>query len=226
MLPTCIVRMSKRLTCIDLKRLSSHLVNKNAELELLEFSVLKVCVAGAVVPTVEFIGRLGNRSNLSLVCCTCCLSNCNCCCRNCNWDWTDCWDCCALRRTPESCDRSSAIGSIVSRTDAGFETSCGVVEELPKLWFVARRARACPRLLPPWRIRRTRLPVGSSCSKVKDKSFERQGKSFKLNFFLKRHNSKSSLTMVLVHCNVCSVKRCYTVTLRALITSSVIMTSN
>ena len=138
----------------------------------MEFSLRTVCVAGAAVPTVEFIGRLGNLSNLSLVCCTCCLSNCNCCWRSCSCDCTDCWDCCALRRTPESCDSSSAIGSIVSRTVAGFETSCGVVEdEFPKLWLVARRARACPRLRPPWRIRRTRLPVASSYNEVKEETF-------------------------------------------------------
>ena len=112
----------------------SHLANRKAELEALELSFRTVCAAGAAVPTVEFIGRLGKRSNLSLVCCTCCLSNCNCCCKSCNWDCTDCCDCCALRRTPESCDKSSAIGSIVSRTVAGFGTSCGVVDdEFPKL---------------------------------------------------------------------------------------------
>jgi hypothetical protein len=132
--------------CTVCELVGSYLVNRKAELEDPELSLRTVCVVGAVEPSVEFIGRLGRRSNLSLVCCTCCLSNCNCCCKSCSWDCTDCWDCCALRRTPESCDSNSAIGSIVSRTVA-FGTSCGVVEdEFPKF---ARRARACPRLRPP-----------------------------------------------------------------------------
>jgi len=49
---------------------------------------------------------------------TCCLSNWSCCWSNCNCDAVDETFCCwAALRTPDNCDSSSAIGSILSRVE-------------------------------------------------------------------------------------------------------------
>lgn len=89
---------------------------------------------------------------------TCCLSNCICIC-NC-WSWDGCG---APRRTPDNCDKSSAIGSTESRPEG--DNAESPPDELKCIF--ERLDRGPPRALPEWGIRLTppcRIADGSSYS--------------------------------------------------------------
>ena len=129
----CIGRhlLGRSCTIIEnVNKVSAHLESRNEELLLFSGEATTV-----VVVVLAAICRRGSLSSRSLVCCTCCRSSCSCCWSSCSWDWTGGWDCCATRRTPDNCDRSSAIGSMLSlvfdEEDEGGRAL--LVAELPKL---------------------------------------------------------------------------------------------
>ena len=156
------------LICTNLER------RKDEEVELLLSWALAVDVVGtlplaAAAAAAAAIGRrAGSRSSRSLVCCTCCLSSCNCCCNNWSCDCMGGWDCCAARRTPDSWDRSSAIGSMLSRPDAEEEDEEDprpLPPDPPKCILAARGRGGLGRLPPTagWNKRLTcRAAPGSS----------------------------------------------------------------
>ena len=151
----------------------THLANRNeddpAELLLLS-CVLTVAVAEALpAAAAAAIWRLaGSLSSRSLVCCTCCRSNCNCCCSSCSCDCMGGWDCCAARRTPDSWDKSSAIGSMLSRPDVEDDAEGDARPLLapdPPKCILAALGRGCLGRLPltaGWKRRLTCLAAPGS----------------------------------------------------------------
>lgn len=103
----------------------TNLASRNEEDEELLLSwALTVDVVGALLlaaaaAAAAICRRAGSLSSRSLVCCTCCLSSCNCCWSNwsCDCIGMGAWGCWACLRTPDSWDRSSAIGSMLSRAE-------------------------------------------------------------------------------------------------------------